>query len=545
MSNLNNKLDNESKLFQIRDAYITLVDYLRDIMFKKGILESSSYAELSRKIGYKYNLIKDRKDKLKKHYPVKKYFDELFSETSKRYKDILNECWNEITNKFSTFYEIAFKSEVRSIYNSKNSKKSIKQKFFEGIKVIIKSYFPGIKIFDTDISRILFIRARTLKDSHLKGSYKHRILTLSLLFSFIYRIRHLTKKELITKIRYIQNVDNNMLKKLKMDIETYIEKFIFSNPYDIKYINDTYDIGAIYFKPEYDLTLNVWMELSKAVKRPLLLKVARRILKYSTFGRINRFGTEGRGYVYSWDGLIDMSKCLAKLLPNESFSNLIVKIREYIKIRNLHPILPRIYHRSWYTKSTVKFHIIMLIIRDLGLEILNLEPIEPQAFKKTLLMEQITYERHHIFPNDKFSIDVNRLVLTMHKNHAKLERKTKVILSLIDSRIKLVLECPQYYKSRFVDWHKKWLEYLERRLYLIEFGIENFIRKYFTDKNGHNYIIERFFRDIPKGGIEKEIRNMIHQWIKKNRPVPILNTYILEKIKSRIPKLSISGFNII
>ena len=92
----------------------------------------------------------------------------------------------------------------------------------------------------------------------------------------------------------------------------------------------------------------------------------------------------------------------------------------------------------------------------------------------------------------------------MHKNHVKLERKTKVVLSLIDSRIKLVLECPQYYKSRFVDWDKKWLEYLERRLYLIELGIENFIRKYFTDKNGHNYIIERFLRNIPKGILKQE-----------------------------------------
>ena len=179
----------------------------------------------------------------------------------------------------------------------------------------------------------------------------------------------------------------------------------------------------------------------------------------------------------------------------------------------------------------------MLIIRDLGLEILSLEPIKALAFKKTEIMEIYTYERHHIFPNDKLSIDVNRLILTMHKNHAKLEKRTKLILNLIQSRIKLDFGCPQYYKARFVDWQKRWQQYLDRRLYLIEYGVENFIKRYFTDSNGHNYIIERFFKNTPKGEIESEIITMINQWIKKNRPAPILNIYLLKKLINGTPKL--------
>ena len=121
-------------------------------------------------------------------------------------------------------------------------------------------------------------------------------------------------------------------------------------------------------------------------------------------------------------------------------------------------------------------------------------------------MESLTYERHHIFINDKMSIDVNRLALVIHKNHSDLEGKTELILDLIKSRIDLTFDCPQYYKTNLKDWRKQWQVYLERRNYLIENGIEKFIIEFFTDDSGHNYIIERFFKDTPKGKIEEAIR---------------------------------------
>ena len=126
-----------------------------------------------------------------------------------------------------------------------------------------------------------------------------------------------------------------------------------------------------------------------------------------------------------------MVKELDSILPSGAYKRAFEYVLDYIKIRNLHPTQPRIYHPSWYTVSTLKFHIVMLIIRDLGLDILNLEPIEPIAFKKTKIMESYTFERHHIFFNDKLSIDVNRLVLVMHTNHYELEGKTNLVLDLL------------------------------------------------------------------------------------------------------------------
>lgn len=68
---------------------------------------------------------------------------------------------------------------------------------------------------------------------------------------------------------------------------------------------------------------------------------------------------------------------------------------------------------------------------------------------------------------------------------------------------------------------------------------------YFTDEDGHNYIIERFFNNTARGGIETEIKTMIKKWIKKKRPVPILNTFILNRILNNAQKLNRNDYNTI
>ncbi|MFW9971203.1 MAG: hypothetical protein ACFFDF_13505, partial [Candidatus Odinarchaeota archaeon] len=270
--------------------------------------------------------------------------------------------------------------------------------------------------------------------------------------------------------------------------------------------------------------LNIWFILSKVKNKPIPLKQVQKLLNYDTFGKLRR------GWEYSWDGIMNMLKELITLIPSAEFSEIFEKTWRYIELRNLYTPLPRFYHSSWYSFITMKFHVIILIIRDLGLDILNLEPFEPEAFKKTPIMESFTFERHHIYINNKFSIDVNRLVLVMHKNHKDLEGKTDLVLKLIQSRINMTLECPQYYKDNVKNWEQKWKNYLERRAFLIENGIESFIRHYFTDEKGNNYILRRFFKNTPNGKLHQNIISILQVWVRKNRPTPILNTYILNRL---------------
>ncbi len=156
-------------------------------------------------------------------------------------------------------------------------------------------------------------------------------------------------------------------------------------------------------------------------------------------------------------------------------------------------------------------------------------------------MESHTFERHHIFINDKHSIDLNRLVLVMHMNHYALEGKTDLILYLIKIRINLTLECPQYYKINLTNWQEHWQQYIKRRNYLIENGVEKFIIKFFTGKQGNNYILDRFFKNVPKGHIEQEIKKMMQEWIDKGRPAPHLNTHILNRLFFDSPNLLTHG----
>lgn len=543
MNNLNNDEINLEQLVKIRDSYTNLVDYLKELMFKKHILDSPSYAELSRKLGFRYNWIKEKKYTMNHgHFPKKETFEDLYQRLSERYMGQLDKSWESIQTKFNTLYTLSFSTNVNRLLDVKSEKTSIKQEFFNNVKEIFKLHFPNIRIFDTDISRLLFERARTLKDSHLKGDFKYRRLDLSNLFSFIYRMRILTTADLIAKIRDIESVDAVNLMNIRIEIENFIKEFIFANPFETKYIGDKYLTGTSHLRPEYDLTLKIWMELSLANKKPILLKIVRKMLKYASFGRLNRFGEDERGKVYSLKGLLSMLNELSKILPSSSFSRAFEDAWKYIELRDLRFSIPGVYHPQWYNPKVVRFHIIMLIIRDLGLDLLNLSPIKPIAFKKIHGMDSFTYERHHIFINDKMSIDVNRLALVMHMNHNEHEGKTNLVLDLIRKRIDLTFDCPQYYKKNIINWREKWQKYLERRTFLIQNGIMNFIDEFFTDDDGNNYIFERFFVNVPKDDIEQEIRNILLEWINKNRSTPILNIQIITKLFCGTPNLITSGF---
>ena len=543
MNHLNDDKIDVEQLVKIRDAYTNLVDYLKELLFKERILDSPSYAELSRKLGFRYNWIKEKKFTINHgHYPKKETFDDLYKRLSEKYMEQLNKSYRSIQSKFNTLYSLSFSIEVQSISDLNYNQKSIKREFFNNIKEILKTHFPNARIFDTDISRIFFIRARALKDSHLKGKYKFRKLELSTLFSFIFKMRTITTEEFTSNITDINSVDEEILQIIRTEVENFIEEFIFANPFDVKYIGDKFTSGTKHLKPEYDLTLSIWMELSKAKNEPILLKHVRRMLKYQTFGRLNRFGEHGKGNVYSWVGLMKMLKELIKFIPSSSYSRIFEEVWRYIELRCLYSALPRVYHPSWYTISTIKFHIIMLITRDLGLDILNLKPIKPESFKNIHKVDLFTYIRHHIYINDKMSLDVNRLVLVMRKYHNELEGKINLVLNLVRKRIELTFDCPHYYQKNIKDWRKKWEIYLERRIFLIQNGIVNFIDKYFTDDDGNNYIFERFFANVPKDDIEQEIRNIMTDWINKNRPAPILNAHIITKLFCGTPNLITSGF---
>lgn len=136
------------------------------------------------------------------------------------------------------------------------------------------------------------------------------------------------------------------------------------------------------------------------------------------------------------------------------------------------------------------------------------------------LHDSSKYQRHHIFTNDKDSIDPNRLVLSVLNTHTSLEGLTDIIIDLITVRIKWNDFCPQFYLNNNTNAQLLWKEFLKRRNDIIDNGIEYFFRTYYPD------VVDRFYNDVPNDLLEFEIKQVIQDWIKDGNPKPILPKYL-------------------
>ncbi|MEE9378507.1 MAG: hypothetical protein V3V33_10785 [Candidatus Lokiarchaeia archaeon] len=497
-----------------------------------------SRAEFSRKLGYAETYIKYRISEIKSGKinieNSKTLFSRILTKIHERYAQDLSTYWDVILEFYQNCYQRAF-LDVPTI--NFESIKNHKRELIDDIIIIINEIFPRIKIFDIDVSRILSDNNKNwIKDYFIKNIRIDKRPESSTLISAIYHLRNLDINKLIERIKNITFANECQLSNLKQTIESKLIEFIFHNKYKVKHIDDSHPSGTDYFRPEFELTLEISIIVSLAKKKFNEIKKVRRFLKFEGFGYLTKVRQ------HSWESLLMILNNLRDLIPVHLYRKAFETVWKYIETRDIQPILPSEYHPNWDDEDMKKFHIIITLIRDLGLGILNLEPLPTESFKKLSYNEWFTFIRHHIYLNDKYSIDVNRIVLIILSWHALHEQKTNIILNLMKDRCNLVLECPKYYKENVEDWKVNWQEYLKRRNYLIEYGIENFIRKYFTDKNGNNYLINRFFKNATFGHIEQEIIFLMQKWIEKNRPAPILNTYILNRLFFGTPNLLTSGY---
>jgi len=257
-----------------------------------------------------------------------------------------------------------------------------------------------------------------------------------------------------------------------------------------------------------------------------------------------------------WRISIEQCNLMKKLLPlNGRYSKKAFTLLDnYIEHRE--SLRKSEYHIYWHDEDVLKIHCTILSIRDLCVDILNLDLIIPESFIRKFPPEWYTFNRHHIFQADKKSIDPNRLTLTITRNHPTHEGKTNLIKKLINWRFKGKNEIPY-------DYHKnpqrqnRWSAYLKRRDYIFKYGVGMFIVKFLTTDTGMNYFIERFYPNILKKNtinldtltqqekmqiaqdLEDEIKIMLNKWIDKYpKLIPKLPAYAkhLLPIQMRIYK---------
>jgi hypothetical protein len=230
---------------------------------------------------------------------------------------------------------------------------------------------------------------------------------------------------------------------------------------------------------------------------------------------------------------------LRNKLSGDNYALASKAIRQYLSEREISRP-DREYHVDWDDSEVLDTHLILLVLRDLGIEIQKLDVIDSKAFR-TSLRGVFKYIRHHIFKNDKKSIDINRLLITINKLHPGIETwDTNKLLTLINDLLDWgIRSCPDYYKQKFPkDWQILWQRVLDRRDYIQKEGVGKFLLYYYPD------LVRRIFGRLVKNPktIEKRIVSLYLKWVNQGNPAPILPDVILTKLGLNSKQLKINNF---
>ena len=399
---------------------------------------------------------------------------------------------------------------------------SPREELINNISGVFENEFPDIDFSDFDVSRIIYNNHKFIKDDFLhsrkiKGNSRPDLLVL---MKIIYHIQNLEINDLVN-LKKLRVLTPLTIMRIKKDIRKIILSFIFRNPYSIKYIKQDnrtkFQRDTYFWKPEFELFLDLWYAASLNYKEPITIKTFQQKIGNPAFSTPTKIGKCNTKYFYK------LFKKLPYMFPQISQDDLKQvhnNVKKYIKIRNLSEVY-KDYSIYWDDEITKKAQITILILRDLGLEILTLEKILSISFNKNLdLHDSRKYQRHHIFTNDKEKIDPNRLVLSVLNSHTSLEGLQDLIIDLINERINWNDNCHQFYLNNIKNAQLLWKEFLKRQNDIIYNGVEYFFRTHYPD------VVNRFYNDVPIDQLEFVIRQVIQDWVKDGNPIPVLPKYL-------------------
>ena len=346
----------------------------------------------------------------------------------------------------------------------------------------------------------------------------------------------------------IKEANDFNVERLKENTKQIIKKFIFSNVYSRKYIYSNLKYltrDPEYFIPEFDLCLDLYLAFSRENGKPLNLKeFAKELEGYPGFTFHANVGPA------KWDTIVKLMGefrgnhyalgILMKKLSGENYKLASAAIRRYLNEREISVPNPT-YHIDWSEPEIVDSHLIFLILRDLGIEIQSLKEVPTRSFRKSLA-DFYKFVRHHIFKNDKKSIDINRLVLTLKGLHPSLENlDSNTILQLINDMLDWNnKKCPDFYKIALPNnkWIDRWQEVLDRREFIKKEGVGKFLLTYYDE------LIIRVFGYRVKNPqvVENRIKQLYTTWINNGNKWPVLPIEILKALGLTSSQTLITNF---
>ncbi|MHA1456758.1 MAG: hypothetical protein ACTSR5_12380 [Promethearchaeota archaeon] len=340
-------------------------------------------------------------------------------------------------------------------------------------------------------------------------------------------IYHIQRLEVcyLKSIINIENLFETVLKEIIVDVREEIINFIFENPYNIKYIKPDdrrkHQKDVNFWRPEFELFIDLWYATSLNYKKPITITFFHTKIGHPAFSTPTQIGKCNTKYFYK---LFQNLHLLFPYISDEELIQIRKQSKKYIRTRHLSEIYKE-YSIYWDDEFTKKAQITVLLLRDLGLDLLTLKKIPSISFNKNLdLHKRNKYQRHHIFLSDKDKIDPNRLVLAILSLHPCLEGLAYQVIELIKERIKWTEKCPDFYLKNIKNALELWKEFLKRKNDIISNGIEYFFRKYYPD------VTNRFYYDVPVGQLEAAIKQMIQDWIRDGNSIPILPKFLHNRL---------------
>ncbi|MBA7521893.1 hypothetical protein ES705_14005 [subsurface metagenome] len=459
---------------------------------------------------------------------------------------ILDHLTSAITRKFMSVN--AKMAPIRSIQNAWSDKeeliqvlKSPREFLVENFENYIKDFYPSIKGKRSTTLKFVVFQSQIEVNSFWNKRYRYSKPYLFKLFKIKSLIRTLTPDFVL---RYYSGVTKaELLRTLgdfKIGLEQIVDDFVFDSQWSRLYVAEEDLDGSIFFKPDYDFYFDMYyayyrykgkfpgseadIQNAFGYGREVLngnsLLAGKSNYLWSTYRSILEHASdmEFKYHLYKGEGEISFD------VPFE----IVESVQRFKDARNIHYNIKRGYSHNWDNPFVIKAHVTALAIRSAFTDLSNLDPIHPFAFRG--IPGGYVYQRDHLYLNDKLSTDINRIWLTMNANHPTAETiPLNVKLDMISESIKDSKTMNPYYR-RVSNYGAKWSNYLGRVDYIREHGVGAAIRNYLTYRNPVtgkevNYFLNRFYKGVPKGQLETEIKKVFQEWVDRGYPMFKLPSY--------------------
>ena len=419
--------------------------------------------------------------------------------------------------------------------------KSPREYLVENFETYIKNFYPSLKGKGSTSLKFIVFQSHGEVNNFYDKRYRYSRPYLLKLFKIKSLIRSLDPEFISKFYSGVSEAEiQETIKNFRAGLEKIVDDFVFDSQWSRWYVAEENLEGSIFYKPDYDFYFDLYYAyykylgefpknekdiqnqfgFGKDVLQGSTLQAGKSNYMWSTYreilDRVNNM--EFKHHLYEGRGKIDFE------VPFE----IVESVKEFKVRRNIHYSIKKGYSHDWGDPFVIKAHATALVIRSAFTDLSSLDSINPFAFRG--ISDEYIFQRDHLYPNDKLSTEIDRLWLTMNKNHPPAETiplNTK--LDMISESLKDSKVMNPYYR-RILGYKAKWSTYLYREAYIRKHGIENAIRKYLTYTDSVtgkkvNYFLRRFYRNLPKGQLEVEIKKVFQEWVNRGYPMFKLPSY--------------------